>query len=153
MIASAPTFRADQPISLEHDREAMSWMRQNIAGRPAIVEANTPLYRWGSRVSIYTGLPTIIGWDWHQKQQRSILPGEYIDRRLEDVGTIYRDPNPTVAQRLLRKYGVEYVYLGKLERIYYGGDGLTKFAQFDGQLWDKVYENADVQIYRVRPSS
>jgi YYY domain-containing protein len=139
----------DQPIVLEYDREAIDWIRTNIPGLPTIVEANTPLYRWGSRVAIYSGLPTVIGWDWHQKQQRSVLPGEYIDRRIEDVKAIYSDPNPEVARRLLQRYNVEYIYVGKNERIYYAADGINKFAQQNGQFWDKVYENPEVQIYRV----
>lgn len=140
----------DQDVVLANDYDAMAWMRANIPGLPTIVEANTPLYHWGGRVSIYTGFPTVIGWDWHQKQQRAILPGQMIDKRLEDVRTIYSDPNPETAQRLLRNYAVEYIYLGQLERMYYGGDGLKKFEQFNGQLWDKVYDQGQVQIYRVR---
>ena len=30
-------------------------------GSPTVLEAQIPEYRWGSRVSIYTGLPTILG--------------------------------------------------------------------------------------------
>jgi uncharacterized membrane protein len=130
----------------------MAWMREHLKGRPTIVEANTPLYRWGSRVSIYTGFPTVIGWDWHQKQQRSILPGDYIDHRIEDVRAIYTITDPQAARQLLDRYDVTYIYLGKNERIYYGGDGLNKFDQYNGQFWDKIYENADVQIYQVRRS-
>ncbi|MGZ9234719.1 MAG: DUF2298 domain-containing protein, partial [Anaerolineales bacterium] len=74
-----------RPVTLNWDRQAFDWLKQNVHGIPTILEANTPLYRWGSRVSIYTGLPTVIGWDWHQKQQRSILDGQTIDHRLEDV--------------------------------------------------------------------
>ena len=139
-----------QELVLANDYDAISWMQASIPGLPTIVEANTPLYRWGGRVSIYTGFPSVIGWDWHQKQQRAILPGQMIDRRIEDVRAIYSDPNPEVAKRLLNNYGVEYIYLGQLERLYYPGDGLLKFEQFNGQLWDKVYDQAGVQIYHLR---
>jgi uncharacterized membrane protein len=74
-----------------------------------IVEANTPLYRWGSRVSIYSGLPSVIGWDWHQKQQRSIIPGPVIDQRIEDVWTIYTSTAAAQTERLLARYGVRYI--------------------------------------------
>ena len=50
---------------------------------------------------------------------------------------------------LMRKYGVEYVYLGQLERLYYPGEGLKKF---DGALagdLDKVFQSDQVTIYRV----
>ncbi|MEO7841540.1 MAG: hypothetical protein ABIU06_19540 [Anaerolineales bacterium] len=121
-----------------------------VHGIPTIVEANTPLYRWGARVSIYSGLPTVIGWDWHQKQQRSVLPGPMIDERIQDVRNIYTDNDLKETMRLLDQYDVQYVYVGALERIYYGGSGLTKFDQAT-ELWDLVYQNEQVKIYQVLP--
>ena len=50
----------------------------------------------------------------------------------------------------MRKYGVEYVYLGKVERLYYDPTGLAKFdTGLDGAL-EQVYENRDVRVFRVR---
>jgi len=138
-----------RPITLDWDRQALEWLRQNVHGIPTIIEANTPLYRWGSRVSIYTGLPTIIGWDWHQKQQRSVLPGQTIDQRIEDVRTIYNSTDLDQTRQLLNRYNVQYIYVGPLERIYYDANGLNKFDQTNG-LWDLVYENEQVKIYQVQ---
>jgi uncharacterized membrane protein len=115
---------------------------------PVVLEANTPLYRWGSRVSIYTGFPTVIGWDWHQKQQRSILPGQIVDQRLADVRTIYNTTDASQAAQLLHQYGVDFVYIGQLERLYYDAAGLRKFLQAD-PAWGLVYENSQVQIFQV----
>ena len=137
-----------RPITLDWDRQALDWLRQNVHGMPTIVEANTPLYRWGARVSIYTGLPTVIGWDWHQKQQRSVLPGQTIDRRIEDVRTIYTSTDPSQTMRLLDQYRVQYIYVGPLERIYYAGNGLDKFDQ-PNNLWNLVYQNEQVKVYQV----
>ena len=96
--------------------------------------------------------PAVIGWDWHQKQQRSILPGQIIDRRIEDVRTIYTSEDVDQAMNLLRRYGVRYIYVGPLERMYYGGSGLDKFAREQGRLWNLVYQNEQVQIYSVAGS-
>ena len=149
-MEQAVYYDQDQAIILDWDRQAIVWLQQNVVGSPAIVEANTPLYRWGSRVSIYTGLPTIIGWDWHQRQQRAVLPGEVIDRRLNDVATIYADPDIETTRRLLRRYDVTYIYVGALERLYYGAGVVAKFDRYDGVEWDLVYENPEVRIYQVR---
>ncbi len=51
---------------LKWDQEAITWLQDNVQGTPVIAEAaggmmNVPLYHWVSRMSINTGLPTIIG--------------------------------------------------------------------------------------------
>lgn len=138
-----------RPVTLDWDRQAFDWLRRNVRGIPTVLEASTPFYRWGSRVSIYTGLPTVIGWDWHQKQQRSVLPGQIIDQRIQDVNTIYTSTDLDQTVQLLNRYGVRYIYVGPLEQIYYAGDGLDKFGQVN-DLWALVYQNAQVKIYQVR---
>ena len=137
-----------RPVVLEWDRQALEWLRNNVRGIPTILEANTPLYRWGSRVSIYTGLPTVIGWDWHQKQQRSVLPGQLIDQRIADVRTIYNSIDVNEAVQLLQQYHVGYIYVGRLERLYYDPAGLGKFT-VPNPAWCLVYQNDQVQIYQV----
>jgi YYY domain-containing protein len=137
-----------RPVTLDWERQAFNWLRQNVHGLPTILEANTPLYRWGSRVSIYTGVPTVIGWDWHEKQQRSVIPGSVIDQRIQDVKTIYTSTDLDQAIQLLDRYHVRYIYVGPLERIYYAGDGLNKFDQPNNN-WRLVYQNEQVKIYQV----
>jgi uncharacterized membrane protein len=137
-----------RPVTLDWDRQALAWLRQNVHGIPTILEANTPIYRWGSRVSIYTGLPTVIGWDWHQKQQRSVLPGELIDGRIEDVKTMYNSTDLDLTMQLLDQYQVRYVYVGPLERLYYDSAGLDKF-DLPNTPWHLIYHNDQVKIYQV----
>jgi YYY domain-containing protein len=137
-----------RPVTLEWDRQAIDWLRSNLHGLPTILEANTPLYRWGSRVSIYTGFPTVIGWDWHQKQQRSVMPGQIVDRRIEDVRTIYNTTDVTQAVQLLKEFNVNYIYVGALERLYYDPNGLAKFDQ-PSPAWSLIYHNDQVEIFEV----
>jgi len=143
-----------EPIELGWDYEAINWLLDNVEGSPVIAEANTEprgLYRWGSRVSIYTGLPTILGWSWHQRQQRSAMPGEWIDRRLNDIQRLFSETNPETALEILRRYDVRYIYVGDVERIYYPVAGLEKFEVMRAQgLLDLVHYNERVRIYEVR---
>ncbi len=142
-------YTDQQPLHLANDLAAIQWLEQNIQGSPVILEANTPIYRWGSRISIYTGLPTVIGWDWHEKQQRAVVSGEMIDWRLDDVRQMYDNPDVAQAAQLLQLYDVSYVYVGELERAYYSAEGLAKFDQHP-ELFEPVYRNGPVTIYRVR---
>lgn len=146
-----PEGRPGRAFRLASDLQAIRWLQANVEGTPVIAEAVTPLYRWGSRYAIYTGLPIIIGWDWHQKQQR--WGYQYlVDERIRDVQRLYNDPAPEVAWRILLRYGVDYLIVGELERIYYSPQGLAKFDRMVGPYLDIVYDQDGVKIYRVRRS-
>jgi uncharacterized membrane protein len=116
-----------------------------------IVEAHTQEYRhWGNRFTIYTGLPAVIGWNWHERQQRALTPETWIYNRITAVEGFYTTTNREQAEAFLRKYNVGVIVVAQLERIYYAGPGLDKFAALDGILWDAVYTDGETVIYRVK---
>jgi len=133
---------------LKYDYEAIWWMRENVEGTPVIVEGQTPSYHWGSRFSIYTGLPTVIGWGWHQKQQRGDF-AYMIDERESALKEFYSSASIDVAIDFLRRYRVSYVIVGQVEQLYYPEEGIAKFAEMNGRELELVYENPKTQIYRV----
>ncbi|HVS10883.1 MAG TPA: hypothetical protein VMS76_13530, partial [Planctomycetota bacterium] len=135
-------------IELAADGAAMAWLRENVVGNPVVLEAAIPPYRWGSRISMFTGLPTVLGWDWHQKQQRAIRRSDPVGRRARDVERIYSSADAADAVALLHKYGVELVYVGPVERAYYAEPGLEKFSR-SPELFAPLYSTPDVQIYLV----
>jgi YYY domain-containing protein len=138
------------PMDLSQDYRAIRWLQENVVGSPVIVEANLrDLYRWGSRYSIYTGLPGVVGWEWHQQQQRALVPGSWISERIQEIDQFYTTTNPEEAQAFLNKYGVKYIIMGQLERNHYTGPGLDKFEALDGVLWREVYRDGDTAIYEV----
>lgn len=141
-----------QVVPLHFDYDALQWMRRNISGSPVVAEAHAsnPYRAIGSRVAMFTGLPTIIGWDWHQRQQRAVVPGTLVGNRITDVNTLYSTTNTAEALSILEKYEVGYIYVGQLEWVYYTPDGLNKFdSMADQGLLEEVYRNAGVSIYEV----
>jgi uncharacterized membrane protein len=139
-------------LPLNYDYEAMRWMQENVTGSPVIAEAQSfDLYRLSSRYAWYTGLPDVVGWDWHQRQERGAAPTEFITQRGQEVTNFYLSPDPDFALVFLRKYQVRYVIVGPMELAYYrDSGGLRKFDQMAaaGQLV-VVHRNPGVTIYKV----
>jgi uncharacterized membrane protein len=137
-------------MNLSEDYEAIRWLQENVQGSPVIVEANLrDLYRWGSRMSIYTGLPGVVGWEWHQQQQRALLPGSFVSERISEIDRFYSTPASEEDLAFLRKYGVQYIILGQLERNQYPGLQLDKFENLDGIWWKEVFRTGNTVIYQV----
>jgi YYY domain-containing protein len=139
-------------VNLANDYEAIRWMQRNIEGSPVIAEAhsNNPYRSIGNRVSMYTGLPAIVGWDWHQRQQRAVLPATFIRSRIDDVERLYSTEDLAEALDILDRYDVGYIYVGELENTYYAPQGLAKFdLMVEMGLLDKVYNTESVSIYEV----
>ncbi|WP_374687633.1 DUF2298 domain-containing protein, partial [Promineifilum sp.] len=139
-------------IQLSEDRGAIEWLQRNVQGTPVVMEAHgsNPYRSIAGRIAMYTGLPTVIGWDWHQRQQRAIAPGSVVTNRIDDVNRFYNTPDTAEAWNILQRYGVEYVVVGSLERTYYAPEGLAKFDQLvaEGTLTE-VFRDEFAAIYRV----
>ena len=137
-------------MDLAEDYRAIRWLQGNVSGSPVIVEANLrDLYRWGSRMTNYTGLPGVVGWEWHQQQQRAIFPGNWVSERIDEIDNFYLTPDLDQARDFLQKYDVNYIILGQQERGRYPGEGLEKFPVAEGIFWRRVYEDGNTIIYEV----
>jgi len=145
-----------QTMDLSEDYHAIRWMQDNVKGSPVIVEGNCTEYRWCTRYTIYTGLPGVLGWNWHQRQQRALIAPNTITDRVADIGAFYTTIDIEWARAFLKKYQVKYIVVGQLERNIYpvlegAADGLIKFEQYEGKYWKAVYHDKNTTIYEVLP--
>lgn len=151
----------DGEIGYAGDADAIAWLWQNVHGSPVVAEASIGPYRCnGSRISAATGLPTIIGWERHEQQQR--YPAD-LPPRVADVRTLYTSPDPEEKAAILRRYNVEYVVVGDLERRYPIADntctptgsaeGIAAFDQMVGKTLEVTFSSRGTTIYRVLPVS
>jgi YYY domain-containing protein len=146
-------YEGSQAVPLKRDLAMIKWLQDNVQGTPTIVEAHQypSEYKYNSRIAINTGLPTILGWRFHQQQQRTLdpLPSLVIQRQA-NVTALYNTLDIGTAWQLLRFYNVRYIIVGELERITYRQDGLAKFEAMVAQgLLEVVYDQDGDKIYRV----
>jgi uncharacterized membrane protein len=141
-----------QRLDLSEDYHAIRWMQDHVQGSPVIVEA-APCnheYEWCVRFTMYTGLPSVIGWNFHQRQQRS-FNSTWVEDRVREVGDFYNGIDIESTRSFLKQYDVKYIIVGQLERAAYTPEGVAKFEQFDGDYWSEVYRDGNTVIYEVMP--
>lgn len=119
---------------------AVMWLRDQ-APRGRIVEAVGDDYSAYGRISASTGRPTVLGWKGHEHQWRGTT--RIFEGREEDVAQIYQSADAGKVRRLLEKYGIRYVYVGRRERSKYDVNNLSKFDDF----MRTVFEQDGVIIY------
>jgi uncharacterized membrane protein len=147
----------DETIFFRGDRAAIAWFNSEVAGSPVIAEASIGAYRGnGSRISIATGLPTVLGWDNHESQQR-YSPG--IEVRRADVRLLYDSPDPAVKRAIIDSYDIEYIIVGDVERKsltdggterYASPEGLEAFAPMVGTSFEIAFEEEGTTVYQVQ---
>ncbi len=126
-----------------NEARAIRWLREQVPGRPVVVEAVGDDYTEYARVSTFAGLPTLIGWVGHELQWRG--PLAEFGRRQEAAEAIYRRADLSAVVPLLQSLRAEYVYVGRLELEKYGA---AVRERFEGHL-EPVFRSGEVTIYRV----
>ena len=123
--------------------EAIQWLKANAPADATMLEASGGSYsefNWGSA---HSGVPTLLGWGGHELQWR----GSYDEpgRREPDIAAVYQGVDPQATLDLLDRHGIDYVFVGPLERRKYGLNP-TMLSKFDRVL-RRVFETDGVVIY------
>jgi YYY domain-containing protein len=121
--AGPPTLDGTAFLAQQQPAEYGAYRWLDAAARPGDVLAEAPgrdYVPWTSRLSAWTGVPTVLGWPGHQVQWR----GDDVEvrRRLPDLEVIYTSHDCDEVLAALRGYGVTYLYVGPEERSRYGVD-------------------------------
>jgi len=149
----ADYYYGSATIPMKDDLEIIHWLEDNVQGSPVILEGREPgsEYKYNLRITINTGLPSLLGWRFHQQQQRTLdpLPTMVIAREA-NIFAMYNTPDITTFWNMAKYYNIEYIIVAKLERAVMRPEGINKFAQMkDQQLLELVYDKNGDQIYRV----
>jgi len=151
--AEGPRFTLDGMAYLARtdpqELAAFEWLNRNVRGLPVLAEAYGPSYGEYTRVCMNTGLPVVLGWDYHvfQRGQRR----DAIERRKTDLETIFTSKSRERVAAVLARDRVALVYVGSLERRTYSGANLANFRSWN-ELLTPLYRNPAVEIFAVNGS-
>ncbi len=132
------------------ERFGIQWLKENAGADDRIVEGVGDSYSEYGRVSSSTGIPTVLGWKFHEEQWRGSR--KLFEGREEDVRALYQTANLEEAKGILDKYKINYVIVGPREMAKYGNDGLGKFEQLGELVFPSRIDSIDpgeMLIYRV----
>lgn len=129
-----------------YDAEAIAWINEMIEGTPVMLEANGDSYTYANRVSVLTGLPTLLGWFTHEWLWKDSY--DLANERAEIVKQIYTSTDMEVVRSLVEEYKVEYIYVGDQERTKFAETGVNDEGL--ESLGEIVFANEGVYIVKVK---
>jgi uncharacterized membrane protein len=139
-----PRLGSDAKDYDRHDHALIEWLNANAPVTETVLEApGIEMYKGFTRFAIYTGLPTLLGWDYQVGQQLANRAGGILAQRRQDAALIYTGGDEQ-AIALLKKYRVRWVVLGGIERRLYAGPGLQKFERIAAE----AARSGDSVLYR-----
>lgn len=146
---------------------SLAWLRHNVPAGSVVLEAaaveNDAAVAAGSEqprcggsynwqgfggVAAASGHATVLGWVGHEMQWRGGDPTALAELgpRCLAVDAIYRSGDPARIRSLIDQYGIDYIYVGALERERYPAERLAALAQ----VGEVAFAQDEVVIYRVR---
>jgi YYY domain-containing protein len=136
----------DRPFRPDEDAPIIEWMREQVPGMPTILEAPGEGYRWTGRIAATTGIPTVIGWPYHESQQRA-NHGRAVDDRHADATAFYVADDDDVRLDVLWRRDVGFVVFGTAERVLAGPEGAAAVRSLP--CLDVVFEHDDTFVAEV----
>lgn len=123
-LENRKTLDASAFIETENpeDAAAINWLNENVQGSPVVLEVNGDSYSYCERVSVLTGLPTVLGWKTHEWLWQSGETAEYPEicsTREQAIKEIYTSSDAERVQELIDEYNIEYIYVGGQEKNKY----------------------------------
>lgn len=98
-----------------------------------------------NRIASITGIPSVLGWENHERQWRGPTYNEVAGSRRDDIDALYSDLRWDLALEIIQRYDIDYIMFGETERNQYGDGGAAKFRDHLSVLC----ESGRSRVYQV----
>lgn len=128
------------------EAEAARWLARGFAG-DVLVEGVGEAYSDAARLASASGVPTVLGWENHERLWRPSSFGPELARRREGVHALYRCQDPQCVQQWASQLGATLLVIGSVERRLYPQLSEQALRQA-GKL---VFSQGQVALVRLAP--
>lgn len=165
LLLALPTFFTDNFLASDisnpsstyvrhSDMEAAKWIRSNLPTRaiiqaepnyPGIENKYKPKYYY-SFIPAFAERRTAIG----ELKASSVAHSntDKVGERFHSIKRMFSTINIKECIRIIKKYNIEYIYVGKLEKKLYS-KGVTKFYNYN-KYFEKIYSSDEVDIFQFK---
>ena len=119
------------------------WMRVRAPHNAVVLEAPGRASSGASRISTWTGIPTVVGWTQHQELWRGAQ--EQISVRVAAVDLAYKTNDLETLRAVFDRYGVRHVIFGDSERRRYGEEAEARFHK----RFSAVFKVGKTSVFEV----
>jgi uncharacterized membrane protein len=124
----------------KYDYQAIDWINNNMPTIEPILEApGQELYSGVSRISIFTGMPSYVGWEYQVSQQSG--RSDEINRRDKEANLIFSLPDVFTFATMLKEENLHIVYVGSIEKNLFPSIG-----KFD-EAGSILYQNDGAKLH------
>lgn len=140
---------SDQPLTVDAlsfvrrtapgEAQAIEWIQQHALPSDVILEGPGRSYHAAeSRLSGFTGRPTLLGWIGHERQWRGEAYARMAAGREEAAAVVYQRGTEADVAAALAQWNIRFVYVGPVERQAYGVDEtrLAVLARVLTPVWE-----------------
>ena len=102
------------------DADIIDYINENFDEQVNVLEMQGLSYTYFNRISAFTGMPTVLGWQTHEWLWRSSGDKDYpeiVSNRRNDVVTIYTSNNSKQTAYLIEHFDLDYIYIGQCEQV------------------------------------
>lgn len=130
------------------DYQAAVWLREHVSGQPVVLEAEGESYTDYERISVLTGLPTVLGWHTHEWLWKNSY--EFMSERQADVERIFTSSDQNEVMALLTKYKITYICVGEKEMERYGSIHTDILNSLGSIVYSNQDQNSSILIYQIK---
>lgn len=130
------------------DYKACQWIKTKISEKAIVqCEPEYPSVYGYSLISCFAERKMVVGESMLGKTLHKLDGVVFSDKRTHDVQLMFRTQDVGIAIDIIKKYLINYIYVGKYETELYP-DGVTKF-ELSPNYFKKVYAQNGISIYKT----
>lgn len=133
---------------LPDDMNAIKWLQENVKEDNVVLEADGDSYTDYQRVSMLTGLPTVLGWHTHEWLWNNGY--SIVEERQADITELYTGSAVEEKEDLIDKYNINYIFIGTKEYEKYSEMDVSSMKKLGEVVFSEYHSESNQSTFIVK---